>query len=152
MHFSSARSPLLLCLCVGLLASVPAQSHQTTSTSWCSVNNAQIEIVGSFSYTATELSEYSANRVPLNLLTWEPCDDALDPDGCGIVDNWHWANQRAAAYCRSLVATDQRNTLQPIPVIDGPITFFGDKHHKYKFEDGLNGVCAVCISGSESGQ
>lgn len=148
MPYPSTRTSLLLCLCVGLLASAPAQSHQTVSTGWCTVNNPRVEIIGSFSFTAGDLSTYSNGRIAMDLLTWQPC---YDTNGCGIVDQWHWASQRAAAYCKSLVPVAQQGTLQPIPMIDGPTTYFGDKHHKYRYTDGLNGVCAACNSGSEAG-
>lgn len=146
MPLFPTRFSVLVCACAGLLTAMPTLAHQTVSTGWCSVNNAQIEIVGTFNYGGQELSNYSVGRIARDLLTWEPC---YDTNGCGIVDQWHWASQRAAEYCRSLVNTGQRDALQPIPVIDGPTSYFGDKHHKYKFDDGLTGVCAVCYEGSE---
>lgn len=137
-----------------------AHAHENMTQNWCaSSSQPQPLIVGQFAYTPTQLAAFKSQIVaqakqlkvcPATILgiTVMP----LPGDSCGIVDDWHYANQLSRRYCRNLTPN--------LPETDSALNFVGapadfnnlEGHHtEYRFGDGtLTGHCVVC-TGSTGG-
>jgi hypothetical protein len=140
------RSVLFLLAFLG--ASLPASGHDTLPREWCSDPNLTPVIVGEFAFEELELRKYN---------------DELPADRCGIVDAYHGATHISHEHCAKLGGLEHRSESErsgekeqlpgiefgdwPMPIVLEP-EIYNDarKHHaKYRFEDGLSGVCVICV-------
>lgn len=121
------------------LFAASASAHDTIPADWCPAGEAPI-VVDTFAFSAPELSAYRRAQL-----------DAVDADGkqtcpiktCGIIDEWHWANEQASAFCGN---AGLKSASEAIAFVLSPSDFNAADHHgQYGFNDGnLEGVCVVC--------
>ncbi len=138
-------------LFLGLLLAAPAFGHDTVPKA-CLNPNAVPTVVKQFSFSPAVLASYRA-RNPI--LTNPPDDISCTGErSCGIVDDWHWANQLSQEFCAG--ATQQSRGLAPssatpMPFVSSPAVFNSarDHHSGYSFRIGnLVGACVVCLEPS----
>lgn len=150
------RPSLLIGLASALLAPLAA-AHEATLPAACQVGDTPgITIVSSFSFTPEALQAYKNAHKPAPDTTSGRVI-CVDKD-CGIVDDWYWANRMAGEHCNGGL---QRSALPALlahvgtpsyfydrnDVYDGPApgaNGIQDHHDRYRFSDGLRGVCVAC--------
>ena len=140
------RIATALCLSLLLPIASPAAAHDTLPARWCPAGTDPI-VVGHFELAAVTLIQYRELRLQDGTVLGSTCND---PKSCGIVDDWHWANQAAVETCR----IDQTVKSQPgqspseqaMPFVTSPESFndAANHHDLYRFKAGLKGVCIVC--------
>ncbi len=147
-HTSALHRIRLSGLVLGLLLVTPAYAHDTVPKA-CLNANAVPTVVKQFDFSPEVLANYRA-RNPV--LKNPPEDVACDGErSCGIVDDWHWANQLSQEFCagatlQSLSPTQPSAT--PMPFVNLPAVFNSAREHHsgYSFRTGhLVGACVVCI-------
>ncbi len=148
------RKAAALTIGLGLWIASPTFAHDTQPANWCPAGTVAT-VVSHFTLTPQSLVDYRAQRLEDGTVLGSSCQD---PKSCGIVDDWHWANQAAVETC----GIDQARKLRPgqtsseqaMPFVIDPDDFnldtdadgngIIDHHDKYRFKSGLKGVCVVC--------
>jgi hypothetical protein len=140
------RIAAALCLSLGLSVAVPTAAHDTLPANWCPAGTFPT-VVSHFELATATLIDYREQRLHDGTVLGSECND---PKSCGIVDDWHWANQAAVESC----GIDQLRKSQPaqspaeqaMPFVLYPESFNDDANHHdlYRFKSGLKGVCVVC--------
>lgn len=148
------RIAAALCLSLGLSVAMPTAAHDTLPANWCPAGTVPT-VVSHFDLTTATLIDYRALHADDGTLLGSTCHD---PKSCGIVDDWHWANQAAVETCGidqvRKSPTGQTSSEQAMPFVSSPDSFnletdendngIIDHHEKYRFKSGLKGVCVVC--------
>lgn len=154
------RSSWFLGLVSTLIAPL-AIAHEPDLPPTCQVDSPLVVVVSSFNFSPAQLSAYKqATPAP-------GTESACQEKDCGIVDDWYWANRMASEHCNGgaqrSTATPNRMSHVALPtyfydhndIYDG--TAHGsngiqDHHDRYRFSDGLKGVCVACpTTGTTSG-
>ncbi len=138
------------------LAVAPAHAHDTKPQAWCPAGN-QVVVVGTFSFTPQQLTEYyQRHRPTATSVLGSECDSLKT---CGIIDEWYWANQMAhEGALDSLSGAALRSaplSTSPMPIVLSPKSFnltddvdpkngILDHHDRYRFSQGLAGQYIAC--------
>ncbi|KRG76099.1 hypothetical protein ABB28_03945 [Stenotrophomonas chelatiphaga] len=113
----------LLCLALTACART-AVAHDIVPADWCVDENAKPERVASFKFDGGQIRDVMAK--------------------CGILegeDHFHTVANAMGEWCR-IVAPRQ----DAMPFISGPSSFIDKDHHaRYRIDDGITGICAVCV-------
>jgi len=110
-----------------------ANAHNTDGT--CSVEGAQMVVVGSFRFTSRDLMAYAEQS--------QAGGDVCTPKSCGIVDDhWSVATKRSFDYCEQIAPGSVALVTSPASYNDPQL-----HHTAYSFGPGtpdLQGVCMMC--------
>lgn len=102
-----------------------AGAHETVDPDWC-LGESQTPLI---------VSEFDFDKKALSSLVQR----------CGEVDKDHWHQANAAIQYHCAVEVDQ-SFGKAVPFISGPQDFLDKRHHDtYRIDQGLVGVCAVCV-------
>jgi hypothetical protein len=120
-------------LCLFAAASAPA--HELVPASWCHGGSRQVVLEVHF--TPDDLEQYRNTRVPVNLVTGEPCPQTAK---CGIVDDWHWATQMMndPLLSGAQLRTTASAASAVIAHVVTPSYRTAAHHQLYRFRDGLH--------------
>lgn len=133
-----------------------AYAHEGMPQSWCTGSpQPQPLIVGQFAFTPTQLAAFRS-EILAQAQQQQVCPKTIlgiqvaptRGDSCGIVDDWHYANQISGRYCRSLTP-NQPEQDAALQFVGAPGDFNNQEahHSEYRFGDGtLSGHCVVCTS------
>jgi len=131
--------PGLFCLSL-LLCPLPGAAHDTLPKDWCAKPHSLPVVVRVFQFNAAQLLDRTIAFEATHDHSIKPSTPGVISDACGIVDLWSWADLLAAGYCAEEVEGEIA-----MPLILGPRSFLEAAHHeRYRFGDGLQGVCVVC--------
>ncbi len=171
-HIPSPRRFRLSGLALSLLLATPVFAHDAMPANWCLAPDTSPVIVATFDFTPTTLASYRAGRLAQGASNEDPDCDRSGSRSCGIVDDWHWANEMSLAFCgeqggQPLASAPLRvsghdaaaaGSAAPavsalaapsplaVPFVSSPAIFNVSDHHRlYRFSTGdLVGVCVVC--------
>ena len=155
-HIPSPRRFRLSGLALSLLLATPVFAHDAMPANWCLAPDTSPVIVATFDFTPTTLTSYRAGRLAQGASNEDPDCDRSGSRSCGIVDDWHWANEMSLAFCSEqggqpgaaapAVSASAAPSPLAVPFVSSPAIFNVSDHHRlYRFSTGhLVGVCVVC--------
>ncbi|HPF74805.1 MAG: hypothetical protein R3F12_02085 [Lysobacteraceae bacterium] len=123
---------------LAFLLSGSAFAHNTIPSDWCPAGST-VKIVGTFSFTPTQLQAYKESQM-------SAAEGSCSAKTCGIIDDWYWSNELSSQTCGGLGLRMSRPA-EAIPFVSSPVDFNDvvNHHELYRFGDGnLQGVCAIC--------
>lgn len=130
-----------------LLFAPCVHAHDNLPANWCLDPSTAPVASTRFSFTPEMLERYQRANPELRVPA-EDCDTSANRS-CGIVDEWHYANEMAMAFCAGSENSVSRSAASfqgPLVVVSSPEDFNTREHHDlYRFRDGnLIGTCIVC--------
>jgi hypothetical protein len=148
-HIPALHRVRLSGLVLGLVLATPVFAHDTVPKACLDPSTVPI-VVKRFDFSPEVLANYRRQNP---ILRNPPADITCDGErSCGIVDDWHWANQLSQEFCG--LGTQQARSLTPssatpMPFVNSPVVFNSEREHHsgYSFRIGhLVGACVVCVA------
>ena len=135
-----------------LLFTPCTQAHDNLPANWCMDPNTVPVVTANFNFAPEALENYRRANPGLEVPE-ENCDPVINRS-CGIVDEWHYANEMSMAFCggggggESSMVKSAIESDHPAPFVSSPTDFNARDHHDaYRFRDGnLVGSCVICVS------
>jgi hypothetical protein len=116
---------------------IVANAHQTPANHWCPHADADVQVVGHFDFSGSQMRVFANQCVDL-------------PGSCGSVDHtddYMMAMKIAENYCAGQTPLSQA----ALPILAGPEAALADHHHQtYVLSTGLYGACVVCIENNST--